>query len=121
MNLPALQSVELISRLVSALTVYFEVVSGNKYLLEFAHSRAEGAVESIVMGRLSAQCTTRLSEHGVLLQQTVPLRDRQAEVIPTWDMMRSLNKTADKKTREAVSWPHAAVNIQGLDRGEDVM
>lgn len=52
------------------------------YLFQFAGSRAEGPIQAIVLGGLPAQSSTCLSEHGTLLQQTVPFRDRESQGVP---------------------------------------
>lgn len=60
---------------ICALTMVF-VVRGQKntkYLLKFAGSRAKRAIQDIVLGGLSIQGSTCLSEHSTLLQQTVTL------------------------------------------------
>lgn len=67
------------------------------YLLQFAGSRTEGAIQDIVLGGLSAQSPSRLSEHGTLLQQTVPLRDGDAEGAPRWKCKECAKDRIDGK------------------------
>lgn len=85
---------------ICAITMVFvvRVHKNTRYLLKFAGSRAKRAVQDIVLGGLSAQGSTCLSEHSTLLQQTVPLWDRKTQRVP------ELLRTQQMEEQRAHDW-----------------
>ena len=83
-----------------ALTMVFVVREhkNTRYLLKFAGSRAKRAIQDIVLGGLSAQDSTCLSEHSTLLQKTVPLWDRKTQRVP------ELVRTQQMEEQRAHDW-----------------
>lgn len=103
------------------LSLCFLCSAGSTYLLQFASPWAEGAIKTVILRGLSAQRSARLSEHGTLLQQTVPLRDREAQGVPAWWMDRKWERKQHGGARKDNSRAHETLHSQILDRGAEVV